>query len=34
LEGVHVDELREPKYRGKDAQAYIGSYLRFAAAAA
>jgi glycosyltransferase involved in cell wall biosynthesis len=29
LEGVAVSELREPKYQGKSARAYLASYLRF-----
>jgi glycosyltransferase involved in cell wall biosynthesis len=29
LEGVAVSELREAKYQGKSARAYLGSYLRF-----
>jgi glycosyltransferase involved in cell wall biosynthesis len=29
LEGVDVWELREPKYQGKSARAYLASYLRF-----
>ena len=33
LEGVEVEELRVPKYRGKSTRAYIASYARFLAAA-
>jgi glycosyltransferase involved in cell wall biosynthesis len=29
LEGVSVSELREPKYQGKSARAYLASYFRF-----
>jgi glycosyltransferase involved in cell wall biosynthesis len=33
LEGVEVEELRVPKYRGKSTRAYIASYARFLVAA-
>jgi glycosyltransferase involved in cell wall biosynthesis len=33
LEGVEVEELQVPKYRGKSTRAYIASYTRFLAAA-